>query len=56
MNLQGNESSLILEQITGIDMLTQEGESNSVSNALLQNIFLSYLHECFCNTSTGTVL
>lgn len=26
---QGNESSLILEQITGIDMLTQEGESSS---------------------------
>lgn len=37
--LQGNDGSLILEQLAGIDMLTQEGESSSVSNMLLQIIY-----------------
>uniref|UniRef100_A0A669DDB3 Nuclear receptor coactivator 2 n=1 Tax=Oreochromis niloticus TaxID=8128 RepID=A0A669DDB3_ORENI len=40
-SMNTEQVSLILEQITGIDMLTQEGESSSVSNALLQNIFTS---------------
>ncbi len=40
---QVNDSSLILGQLAGIDMLTQDGEANSVSKRLLSLYTLPYI-------------
>lgn len=41
-SLQVSDSSLILEQLVEIDMLTQEGDANSVSKRLLSLYTLPY--------------
>lgn len=41
-SLQVSDSSLILEQLAEIDMLTQEGDANSVSKRLLSLYTLAY--------------
>jgi len=42
--MQVGDSSMILEQLAGIDMLTQDGDVNSVSKTFNQVVLSFFLH------------